>query len=201
MHMEKIKVCADPFPPYQYIDEKGQVKGKDYEVVMKKLQLAGYDPVICIDSWNKIYKEFEEGEQDVLFQAQDSPERLEKFFLSKLLRYAVTEIVTANMDLCNLKTYQELQNYKIGVIANFANGPGIDSLPASCKVEFTDTEEIMEAVCTGKVDVGVCDQGVREYLIKKDQILYPIHELTYKRPLYVMFRNKKHRDDFDAVEE
>ena len=197
--MKKIKVCADPFPPYQYIDKDGEVKGRDYEIVIKKLQLAGYDPEMCIAPWNQIYKEFEHGEQDVLFQAQDSPERLEKFYFSKLLRYAVTEIVTANVELVNLKTYEDLTNYKIGVIADFANGPEIDGLPSSCKVEFADTKEILQAVSRRKVDVGVCDQGVKEYLMTKEQVLYPIKELTYQRPLYVMFHNQKQRDDFDAV--
>lgn len=197
--MKKIKVCADPFPPYQYIDKDGEVKGRDYEIVIEKLRLAGYDPEMCIAPWNQIYKEFENGEQDVLFQAQDSPERLEKFYFSKLLRYAVTEIVTANAELVDLKTYEDLTNYKIGVIADFANGPEIDSLPSSCKVEFADTKEILQAVSSRKVDVGVCDHGVKEYLMTKEQVLYPIKELTYQRPLYVMFRNQKQRDDFDAV--
>ena len=32
------------------------------------------------------------------------------------------------------------------------------------------------------------------------QVLFPIPALTYKRPLYVMFNQKKHRDDFDAAD-
>ena len=31
--MRKLKICADPFPPYQYIDKDGCVKGRDYELV------------------------------------------------------------------------------------------------------------------------------------------------------------------------
>ena len=27
--MTKIKVCADPFPPYQYVDKDGSIKGKE----------------------------------------------------------------------------------------------------------------------------------------------------------------------------
>ena len=42
----------------------------------------------CIAEWDRIYREFQAGEQDVLFQAQDTPERLEKFYFSKRLRYA-----------------------------------------------------------------------------------------------------------------
>ena len=46
--MTKIKVCADPFPPYQYVDKDGSIKGKDYELVVSRLRAAGYDPEVCI---------------------------------------------------------------------------------------------------------------------------------------------------------
>lgn len=84
--MTRIKVCADPFPPYQYVDRDGSMKGRDYELVVSRLRAAGYDPEVCIAPWDRIYREFQAGEQDVLFQAQDSPERLEKFYFSKMLR-------------------------------------------------------------------------------------------------------------------
>lgn len=195
----KIKVCADPFPPYQYVDANGQITGRDYDLVMSRLRAAGYDPEMCIAPWNQIYREFEEGRQDVLFQAQDSPERLEKYYLSKLLRYAVTEVVTAKQDMLKLTEYSMLADYKVGVIADFANGPEIDSLPDSCKVAFTDAKEVLRGVREGIADCGVCDQGVKEYLMAAKEDLFPIEALTYKRPLYVMFREKKHRDDFDAA--
>lgn len=197
--MEKIKVCADPFPPYQYIDKDGRMRGRDYELVMSRLRAAGYSPKMHIAPWNQIYPQFEDGEFDVLFQAQDSPERLEKFYLSKLLRHAVTEVVTVNRGLTGLRKYTELEGYKVGVIADFTNGPEIDSLPASCKTEFADAAKVLQGIYDGIVDCGVCDQGVKEYLMAKEPALYPIPALTYHRPLYVMFRKKKHRDDFDAV--
>lgn len=197
--MKKIKVCADPFPPYQYIDENGEPAGKDYEFVVNKLKKAGYEPEIWIAPWNQIYPEFESGEQDVLFQAQDSPERLEKFYLSKCFRYAVTEVLTANRKLCAVRSFEELENYKLGVIEEFANGPEIDSLPDNCKVGFRDAEELLDGICTGKVDAGVMDQGVKEYLIKKEMEIYVIPGLTYQRPLYVMFGKEKQRDEFDAI--
>lgn len=198
-NMKKIKVCADPFPPYQYMDKDGSIKGRDYELVAGRLRAAGYDPEVCIGPWDRIYREFWAGEQDVLFQAQDTPERLEKFYFSKMLRYAVTEIVTANPDLLALKEYAGLAGYKVGVIAGFANGPEIDGLPDSCKVEFQGAAQVLQGICEKKVDCGVCDQGVKEYLMAGRPVLYPIPALTYKRPLYVMFNRETQRDDFDAA--
>lgn len=197
--MEKIKVCADFFPPYQYIDEDGKVKGWDYELIADRLRRAGYEPQMWIGPWDDIYEAFERGDQEVLFQAQDSPERLEKFYLSKLLRYAVTEVVTMHQDMLTLERHSQLQDYKVGVIKGFANGPEIDELSDECKVQFDGTKEILEGIYSGEIDCGVCDQGVKEYLLSGKNDLYPIEKLTYKRSLYVMFRKKKHRDAFDAA--
>ena len=135
------------------------------------------------------------------FQAQDSPERLEKFYLSKKLRDAVTEVVTADETLKDIQNYSELENYRLGVIADFANGPEIDSLSASCKVEFPDAAAVLKGIYDGEVDFGVLDQGVKEYLMSDNVTLYPAPALTYYRPLYVMFREEKVRDDFDAAGE
>lgn len=198
--MKKIKVCADPFPPYQYIDRDGEMKGRDYELVVNRLRKAGYEPEVWIAPWNQIYSQFEKGEQDALFQAQDSPERLKKFYLSRLLRYAVTEVVTVKKELQTISEYKELEKYKVGVIDDFANGPEIDGLSADCKVGYADAEKLLKGIYSGEVDMGVADQGVKEYLAQESPVLYSIPRLTYKRPLYVMFRDKKHRDDFDAAE-
>lgn len=46
--MRKLKICADPFPPYQYIDKDGCVKGRDYELVAGRLHKAGYETEVCI---------------------------------------------------------------------------------------------------------------------------------------------------------
>lgn len=197
--MERIKVCADPFPPYQYIGKNGKPEGSDYEFVVSRLRMAGYEPEVCIAPWDRIYQEFQEQKHDALFQAQDLEERVEKYYFSKLLRYAVTEVITTNKALTMLTKYTELTNCKVGIIAGFANGAAIDSLPDSCKVEFPGTKEILQGIYHHKVDCGVCDQGVKAFLMAEQPALYSISALTYKRPLYVMFHQKKHRDDFDAA--
>ncbi len=194
-----IKVCADPFPPYQYIDESGRMRGKDYDFVIECLRQAGYSPLVTIAPWSEIYEAFENGEQDVLFQVQDSPERVEKYYFSTILRYAVTEIITLHSNLAEIKDYKSLENYKLGVIRGFANGANIDDLKKSCKVEYQDTEELLEAIENGEVDCGVCDSGVKKFLLKEEGKFYIMSALTYQRPLYVMFNKKCLRDDFESV--
>lgn len=197
--MKKLRVCADPFPPYQYYDNNGQIMGSDYSRVKAALEKAGYETEFVIDSWDVIYTAFEAGDMDVLFQAQDSPERIAKFKLSDKLRNADTDILTLNPELANLENHSQLADYKIGVIKGFNNGHEIDELPSSCKVEYDGTPEVLEGLRKGETDFAIGDSGVVAYLSKEDDSFITVEKLRYSRPLYVMFNDSSIRDDFNAA--
>lgn len=190
--MEKrvIKVGADPFPPYQYIDEYGRAAGSDYEEVSRIFQDAGYEIEVLIDDWSIVEEKFLSGELDALFQVQKNPEREEKFRFSSLLRNAVTEVITADKNL-NLRTYQDIidKGLKLGVLKGYAYGKEIDELPLSCKQEYESSEKLLRAVADGEADTGVFDQGVKAYMMEKLglQGIYSIGELEFLRPLYIMY--------------
>ena len=195
--MQPIKVCADPFPPYQYQKEDGTFGGSDYEFVISRLKMAGYEPEMKIAPWSQVYQEFIDHKCQVLFQVQATPERLEKDYVSQKLRDAVTKVVTPNEKLTEIADYSDLKKYRIGIIHGFANGDEIDRLPENCKFNFLDTEDLLNGLYHGTIDCGVCDAGVLEYLQKCDSKLYEIASLTYKRPLYVMFWDKTICDKFN----
>lgn len=197
--MKKLRVCADPFPPYQYYKENGEITGSDYEIVKAALEKAGYETEFIIDSWDVIYSAFESGVNDVLFQAQDSPERIAKFKLSDKLRNADTDILTTNPRLAKLEKHVQLADYRIGVIKGFNNGPEIDELPDNCKFEYEGTPEVLEGLRKGETDFAVGDSGVVAYLKNKDDKFITVEKLRYSRPLYVMFNDAGVRDDFNAA--
>ena len=197
MNEKRLKVCADPFPPYQYLNDEGAFVGTDYFIVKNCLESAGYCVEMSIAPWNEIYPLFEKKEMDVLFQAQDSPERLERFYLSDMFRRAVTEVITTKKELAGIWSHDDLKNYRIGGIDGFTNGPRIDCLPKENKKFFQDTEAILKALDHGQIDFGVVDQGVKNYVKPDDMELNTVTALTYERPLYVLFNSQKVRDDFN----
>lgn len=185
-----IKVGADPFPPYQFINEEGKAAGSDYERVSRIFREAGYEIEVLIDEWSVVEEKFLSGELDALFQVQKSPEREEKFRFSSLLRNAVTEVLTSDKELV-LRTYQEIadRGLKLGVLERYAYGKEIDELPESCKQKYESSEKLLFGIADGEVNVGVFDQGVKEYMMEKMNIqgIYPIQELEFLRPLYIMY--------------
>jgi ABC-type amino acid transport substrate-binding protein len=200
---EVIRVGADPFPPYQYVNADGTLDGLDYRVVKAVLERAGYTPKITIDTWSKVWSCFLKGELDALFQVQDTPELLAKYFFSKRLRDAVTGAVTLKKELESLTSYKEIpeQNLSIAVIEGFSYGCQIDSLADTSKKTYPDTLGLLKAVETGEADLGIVDQGVYTHLKKQGKTgsFLTIPGLEYLRPLYVMFRESFDRDAFNSA--
>lgn len=198
-----LHVGADVFPPYQYYDASGQPAGIDYDKVRRVLDRMGCEMDLFIDpEWTEVQKRFDAHVLDLAFQVQPTPERLKKFFFSDLLREAATELVSNDPQL-NIRFYGEIpqKGLKLGVLAGYTNGSDIDALPADCKVEFANNEELLKMISSGVVDLGVFDQGVKAYLMKKNGItnIYAIDGMTFTRPLHVIFNDADLRDEFNAA--
>jgi ABC-type amino acid transport substrate-binding protein len=195
-----LTVGADPFPPYQYYDNSGAVKGSDYDLVKRAFELAGYEIMVVLDDWKTIEESVINKNIDAAFQVQRTPEREKKYFFSDLLRNAVTEVVTGNKDLV-INTFKEMEEKRtsIGVIKNYSYGDDIDSLDSSLKVPYPDQLPLLKAINAREVDMGVFDKGVKEYLMKSAGLnnIYPIKALEFIRPLYVVFHDPTLRDEFN----
>lgn len=200
--MTLLKIGADPFPPYQYYDEEGRIKGSDYEKVLRVLTAAGYEVDVFIDNWKTIEERLQNKELNGAFQVQMTPSRTEKFFFSDLLRNAVTQVIT-NESTLKISRFEELldRGLSIGVIENYSYGDPIDRVKPENKVSFASQEGLLEAISKGEVKIGIFDKGVKEYLMDKYKVtgIYSLDNLEFIRPLYVIFNDQSIRDDFNKA--
>jgi ABC-type amino acid transport substrate-binding protein len=197
----KLRIGADPFPPYQYYDEDGVLRGSDYETVRAAGEKAGFEMEFIIGEWSLIEKKMSAGELDAVFQVQKTPEREERFCFSKLLRKAVTEIITGD-EVLALSSCAGIPagGLTLGVQANYSYGGEVDALDDACKKEYGSGEALLRAVQNREVDAGVFDRGVKNYLMEQKGIqgIRALEELSFDRPLYVAFIDPEIRDAFDA---
>jgi len=200
MTNREIKVGADPFPPYQYYEADGSPEGSDYRQVRKLFEAMGYEISMTIREWSKIQAMMDEGLLDAAFQVQKTPERIAKYAFSELFRQAETQVVSANNQLC-LNGFSDIpdQHLSIGLIKGYVNDEEIDSLPPANKKFYLGTVALLQGISMGEVDVGVFDKGVKEYLMDKHSIenIYVLDNLTFFRPLHVIFNDPFLRDEFD----
>jgi len=198
--MKTLVVGADPFPPYQYYDENGDIKGSDYDMVKAVIDKMGYEARYIIDEWSVIEKAFSEKKIDLVFQVQKTPERERKYHFSGKLRDATTSIVTWK-DKTDQGSMDELfaDGSKLGVIEGYLYGDIIDSIATGSKVNFKSLEDLLQSVNSGETEYGVVDLGVFNY-INRNKIYDKVKlldKLNFNRPLYVCLNDPALRDAFD----
>ncbi|MCQ4924013.1 transporter substrate-binding domain-containing protein [Tissierella carlieri] len=195
-----INIGADPFPPYQYYDEDGSLKGSDYENIKNKFENMGYEVNIVLDEWKIIEDNIVNKKLDAAFQVQYTKERESKYFFSNLFRNAITEVVTGNPEI-KINSYKEIEENKLtlGVIANYTYGDDIDNIDSSLKVSYKDQTELLKAINDKVVDLGIFDKGVKEYILEKEEFsnIHSIKALEFIRPLYVVFSNESLRNEWN----
>ncbi len=195
-----INIGADPFPPYQYYDEDGNLKGSDYENIKNKFENMGYEVNIVLDEWKIIEDNVVNKKLDAAFQVQYTKERESKYFFSNLFRNAITEVVTGRPEI-KLNSHKEIEENKLtlGVIANYTYGDDIDNIDSSLKVSYKDQTELLKAINDKVVDLGIFDKGVKEYILEKEEFsnIHSIKALEFIRPLYVVFSNESLRNEWN----
>lgn len=196
-----INIGADPFPPYQYYDEDGNLKGSDYENIKNKFENMGYEVNIVLDEWKIIEDNIVNNKLDAAFQVQYTKERESKYFFSNLFRNAITEVVTGNPEI-KINSYKEIEENKLtlGVIANYIYGDDIDNIDSSLKVRYKDQTELLKAINDKVVDLGIFDKGVKEYILQKEEFsnIHSIKALEFIRPLYVVFSDESLRNEWNG---
>ncbi len=194
---KRVKVGADPFPPYQYYDASGELQGSDYETINKILLAMSLEPEYELDDWGEIEKKLIEKKLDVAFQVQKTPEREALYYFSNLLRNAVTTLVSTGQTLSKIDDIVS-QNKKLAVISNYKYGELIDSLPDRVKIFVKDMTEQLNFVRQGAAEFAVVDLGVFNYVSDKENNTFKVHQnVNFNRPLYVVFHDPELRDKFN----
>lgn len=198
--MKKILIGADYFPPYQYIDDDGSLKGSDYEFIKSIFKKMNYDCEFIIDDWNMIENKFLKGKIDVAFQVQKTTEREKAAFFSNKLREAKTSVVTNNKEFAkSFKSFEDiLEKYKIAVIDGYKYGDFIDNLDEKYMKYLKNDDVILKYLDSTETRFAILDKEVFNNIRNLiDTPLYDIEDFEFGRELFVMFKDEKLRDEFN----
>ncbi len=114
----------------------------------------------------------------------------------------MTEVVSGD-PLLQISSYHELEkrNLTLGLIEGYTNGAEIDHIKERYKKPYLSAVALLRGISRREVDLGVFDQGVKNYLMEEHGIggIYAIKAMTYLRPLHVIFQSAQLRDEFDRA--
>jgi polar amino acid transport system substrate-binding protein len=193
-------IGADPFPPYQYYDSTGILRGTDYERIKIAGEKAGFELEFLIEDWMLIEQKFSQKKLDAVFQLPKTPEREGQYLFSKLLRNGITEVITGHptLDILSINDIEK-QKYTLGVVEGISYGEEVQSLSPESKTTCSNNEDLLVAIGKNEIDFGIFDRGVKEFLAEKLSIknIRVINALTFIRPLFMAFHDEEIKTVFD----
>lgn len=190
---QKLKLVADPYPPYQFIDH-GEIVGVDHDLVKTAFQLSGIEIEVNLHSWDDCIELMETGEVDGLFQITPTPDREEQFAFSKLMRTAQTVYLgnsSSNVILSHFASHAEiLTRHSLGLVEGYAYHPEVDELDNKQKTFYSSQEALLQALSHKDIDLALMDIGVAKHLSNglglDNIIVLPGHAI--ERKLHVAFQ-------------
>nr|WP_067289282.1 transporter substrate-binding domain-containing protein [Marinobacterium profundum] len=193
--MNTINLVADPFPPYQYMDINGQLAGADYEIIVNAFLRVDIAVNVKLYPWGECDSKVRAGEVDGAFQVQRSSEREKYFAFSNTLRESETTLYVSRKygdKYLGIKSFDSLAG-PIGLLKGYCYGDSLGQSILEKSLRFESTIDLIEAIENGKIDGGVMDCGVYNFLVShhNHMPLLKIYDLLFKRPLSLMVANSK----------
>ncbi|RDH42024.1 substrate-binding periplasmic protein [Zooshikella ganghwensis] len=120
---KKLPMIFATFPPMNYLDDQGEIRGISYELVTQTVKAIGYTPEVTILPWKRAYKEAAEGHFAILFSFTKNEERIKQFlFTDFLIKIADVFFKRKELDI-TWNELTDLQNYVIGYTDGYNYAP------------------------------------------------------------------------------
>jgi polar amino acid transport system substrate-binding protein len=196
--MKTVRLVADPYPPYQYL-EGDSVRGCDQEIVGASFATQGMYVYTELREWNDCLRALNLGETDGIYQIAKTPERERIYLFSQPLRKAITVLFTNGMYTVDVKTgdglQKILQGRPVGIVSGYSMGERIADMDDSMVIQDENPVALIKGLAQGKYDFALLDLGVGTYLARHLGIehIRVVPGCKIDRKLYLAFR--KDADD------
>lgn len=224
---ETIRIGYIDYGGFIDLDENGEYTGYGVELLDKIAEYTGWKYEYVYDTWDNILKKLESGEIDMICQAQRTPEREERFLLSKYWAGTEACVLYARMD-DDRYYYNDFEAFNGIRVAGLKESFQNDDLKEYAQKndfslelkEYMTTEECFQALEEGAVDavvqgslVGmtdykiICRFGAQPFYLmagkQKQKVMedadYALGEITADYPTFLSELYQKYYGDTSAM--
>lgn len=173
-----IKVGVDAnWPPFEYINEKGEYKGIASEYLEIISKYTGLKFEINASDWYSVISNIKDKKLDMLACVAKTSDR--ENYLNYVSPYLTIDVVVIAKKELNIKNFDEIQNYTIAVQkGNFVYEKIMKKYPNVKFVFASSNKEAFDFVSYGKADIFIGNMPVFSYFVEKE--LYTNIEVKFK---------------------
>lgn len=184
-----LKFVTEEYPPYNYLDEKGMIRGISTELLEELLERSVLNAEFQLLPWARAITEAEMRENTCVYSTTRTPAREEKFKWIGPLKNNQWGAFSLSTSSINSKSLEELNDLRVGSfresgIAKYVQDKGLSLILAT-----TDSDNV-DRLSNDLVDVWVTSVAAAEFLAEQKGVtlkqLFVFNEL----PLYLACNNE-----------
>ena len=180
------------------LDENGEYTGYGVELLDKIAEYTGWKYEYVYDTWDNVLKKLESGEIDMICQAQKTPEREERFLLSKYWAGTEACVLYARMDddRYYYNDYEAFNGIRVAGLKESFQNDDLKEYAQKNDFSFELKEYMTTEECFQALEEGAVDAVVQGSLVGMDD--YKIICRFGAQPFYLMAGKQKQKVMEDA---
>jgi polar amino acid transport system substrate-binding protein len=164
----KIGTNAE-YPPFEFVDEAGNIVGFDPELVAEIAKRAGFEFELVNTRWDGIFVALASGEFDMVASAATiTDEREEIVDFSQPYFYASQRIAVLESRASEIQNVEDLAGLRVAVQAGTTGDIYASELPGVEVVRYDEITLAFQALASGDVDAVINDGPVSADIIEKN---------------------------------
>ena len=166
---EEVKVGLFPYyPPYQFINEQGEIDGVFIDYLNELESKIGYKfKRVQYKDWLELIDDSKSRNLDIVLEIQKTESREGYLnFYAELFKSA--HVIVTRKELSNISDINDLKGLKVTVPNEYSIHQTLrKKYPDLTLMNLTDDQECLEAVASGKADAYVGPKAVANFNIRK----------------------------------
>ena len=166
---KEVKVGLFPYyPPYQFINEQGEIDGVFIDYLNELESKIGYKfKRVQYKDWLELIEDSKSSNLDIVLEIQKTESREEYLnFYAELFKSA--QVIVTKKELSNINSIKDLIGLKVVVPKEYSIHQILrKKYPDLTIMNLTDDQECLEAVASGKADAYVGPKAVANFNIRK----------------------------------
>ncbi len=182
--LEDITILTEEYPPYNYLDEKGHLKGIAVDFLIKAYTKAGLTldtRDIKIQPWPRSYRQIQRTSNSMLFSMTRTPQREPLFKWAGPISKTRISLIAKKSRNIVIKEAKQLEQYKIGGILEDIGLQLIKSLLAdkSKIVSAPTTPSLTGMLYLDRIDLWAYEENAAKLFLKRHGFDTELYESVY----------------------